>query len=145
MGPTADLEKFIEDKYHPGLEAFGRGDPEPNKRLFSRSEVVTLANPFGPPVRGWREVSEVMDRASSVIREGEVLGFDRVSTCSTGDVAWTIELERYRMKVGGAAEPSPVSLRVTTIFRREDGDWLIAHRHADPITTARPPESLIQD
>jgi hypothetical protein len=30
---------------------------------------------------------------------------------------------------------------VTTIFRREDDAWKIAHRHADPITTPRPIES----
>jgi hypothetical protein len=48
------------------------------------------------------------------------------------------------VKVAGAEEHSPSSLRVTTIFRREDGDWKIAHRHADPISEAQSPESLIQ-
>jgi hypothetical protein len=49
-----------------------------------------------------------------------------------------------RVKVAGAEEHSPSSLRATTIFRREDGEWKFAHRHADPITGARSPESLIQ-
>jgi ketosteroid isomerase-like protein len=39
---------------------------------------------------------------------------------------------------------TPVSVRVTSVFRREDGEWKLLHRHADPITAPRPPESVIR-
>jgi len=35
--------------------------------------------------------------------------------------------------------------RRTRIFRPEDGGWKIVHRHADPITTPQPAESVIQE
>jgi len=40
--------------------------------------------------------------------------------------------EHSRASVGGDA-PAPIELRVTLIFRREDGEWKEVHRHADPI------------
>jgi hypothetical protein len=55
-----------------------------------------------------------------------------------------VEIERYRGKVGGVDEITPNSLRVTTIFRREDGEWRIVQGHADPITSPRPIESTLE-
>ncbi len=85
-----------------------------------------------------------MDRAAANYRDGEVVGFDNVSTVIASDLAYTVEVERYRARVGGAEETAPVAVRVTTVFRREDGVWKVAHRHADTITAPRPPESVLQ-
>jgi ketosteroid isomerase-like protein len=35
-----------------------------------------------------------------------------------------------------------MSLRVTTVYRREDGEWKIVHRHADSITGHRSVDSI---
>jgi hypothetical protein len=45
-------------------------------------------------------------------------------------------------RVGASDHVAPFSLRVTNI-RREDRGWKLAHRHADPITTPRPIESVL--
>ena len=105
---------------------------------------MTLANPFGSPVRGWSEVSATLDRAAENYRDGEVVGFENVSAGNGSELAYTVEVESYRARVRGAAEIAPVALRVTTICRREDGTWKVVYRHADPITAPRPPESVIQ-
>jgi ketosteroid isomerase-like protein len=52
-------------------------------------------------------------------------------------------VERLSSKVSDREE-SRVSLRVTTIFRNEDGEWKLLHRHADPITSPRPAEAVVQ-
>jgi hypothetical protein len=59
---------------------------------------VTLANPFGPPARGWSEVSATLDRAATNYREGEVVGFENVSTVITPELAYTVEIENYRAR-----------------------------------------------
>ena len=61
------------------------------------------------------------------------------------DLACIVVVERYRAKVGGSENITPVTLRVTSILRAEDGTWKIVHRHADPISTPQPAESVIQE
>ena len=140
----SDLEEVLE-QYHRAVEAVVKGDSSPQERLWSRRDDVTLANPLGPPARGWTEVSDALRRAVSQLSDGEVLGVERISGYSSGDLAYVVEIERFRVKVGGAREPAPSSLRVTTIFRREEDGWRIVHRHADTITTPQPVESLVQE
>jgi ketosteroid isomerase-like protein len=102
-----------------------RRETRRNKRLYSRRDDVTLANPFGPPVRGWSQVSATLDRAAENYRDGEVVGFENVSTGIGSDLAYTVEVESYQARVGGAEEIAPVAVRVTTIFRREEDVWKV--------------------
>jgi ketosteroid isomerase-like protein len=132
------------EEYHRAGREITNGNPEVYKRLYSRREDVTVANPFGPPVRGWSEVSATLDRAAGNYRDGEIVGFENLSTVIAPELAYSVEVESYRARVGGAEELVPVSLRVTTVFRREGDAWKVAHRHADPITAPRPPESVIR-
>jgi ketosteroid isomerase-like protein len=142
--PRSDLERFI-DRYHSALEAFFlAGDAEPVKRLFSRRERATLANPFGAPARGWAEIEPTIDRAVANYRDAADLSFDHIAEDASDDLAYIFEIERVRARVGGSDELASVALRVTTVMRREEGEWRIDHRHADPISGSRPPESVIE-
>ncbi len=138
-----DLDATIE-QYHRALDGFMRSDPRPLHALYSRSDYVTIANPFGPPRRGWPAVEETTAQAASHFADGRAIGFDEVSRCVTPELAYIVELERYESKVGGGDNVNPHSSRVTTVFRREGDSWKIVHRHADGITAARPAESVIQ-
>ena len=126
-----------------GLE-ITRGNPEVYKSLWSRRDDVTLANPFGPPVRGWQEVSDRLDLAASKYEDGRDFESENVATVIGAELAYTVEVERFRTRVGGSDELTQVGVRATTVFRREDGEWKVTHRHGDPITSMRPAESVLQ-
>lgn len=132
-----ELEVLI-GRYHDALDAFATGDSEPMKSLVSHRDDVTLANPFGPPVLGWNKVSEALDYASSRFRKGRVTTFENLANYVSPDLATILEVEMWEAKVGERDDIAPFVLRVTTTFRREDGDWKIVHRHADPIATQDP-------
>ncbi len=140
---TFDFDEVVEH-YQRALGEYVKGDPEPVKMVFSHREDVTLANPLGPAVRGWEQVAATGERAASQLRDGEIVGFDIVAKYVTPELAYMVWGERVKAKFGGRQDVAPSALRVTTIFRPEDGTWKVVHRHADPITTAQPIESVIQ-
>lgn len=139
----SDFAQALQE-YHRAVDAFVTGDPEPQKALFSRRDDVTLANPLGPPICGWRQVEQAIDRAATTIREGEPTQWESISTVVTADLAYSVEIQRTRAKLSGAEGFESFALRVTSIFRREDGKWRVVHRHADPITTPRSVNSVLE-
>jgi len=143
---VTSIEDFdqVLDEYHLALDEFMKGNAEPAKMMFSEGADVTLGNPFGPFARGWNQVVETMERAAANYRDGEATNFENVAKYVTPDLAYVVEVERLRSKVGGREDVVALALRVTSIFRLEDDTWKILHRHADPITAARPAESVIQ-
>ena len=143
MSTVDDVDQLIE-QYHHALDEFMKGNPEPVQKLFSHREDVSLANPYGPPVRGWEQVANVTEHAASLRRDGRATGFEIVAKYVTSELAYVVQVERLEAKVGGREDITPYSLRATMIFRPEDGTWKVVHRHADPITTAQPAESVIQ-
>jgi hypothetical protein len=92
---TIDFDEVVE-LYHRAASEFVKGNPEPYKLVFSQREDVSLANPFGPVVHGWKQVAQTMERAASLYRDGEIMGFENVATYVTTDLAYIVEGERIR-------------------------------------------------
>jgi ketosteroid isomerase-like protein len=144
MAAVDDLDRVIE-QCQQALDEFVKGNPQPMQAMFSHREDVSLANPFGPPARGWEQVAATMDRAASNLRDGGMVAFENVAKYVTPELAYTVWVEQQKARVGGKEDVTPFALRVTMIFRPEEGTWKVVHRHADPITTARPAESVLEE
>jgi ketosteroid isomerase-like protein len=144
MTAEDDVDRLVE-QYRLALGEFVKGNPEPVKELYSHGEDVSLANPLGPPARGWEQVAQVIERAASNFRDGEMVAFEIVAKYATPELAYAVWLERANVKMGGMEDFAPSTLRVTMVFRPEDGTWKVVHRHADPITTAQPAESVLEE
>ena len=138
-----DAEALIE-RSHQAWDEFMRGDPSLALELFSRRDDATIMNPFVPYSRGWEQASATIAKAATYYRDGGAVEFERVATYRSADLVGILEIEHYRAKVGGSDELSTFSLRVSSILRREADGWRIAGRHADPITAARSPESVLE-
>ena len=143
MAAVDDVDELIE-RYHQALGQLVNGNPEPLKEVYSHRDDVSFANPFGPVVRGRDEAARAAEGSASKYRDGEIVGFENVAKYVTPELAYTVWIDRQKAKVGGREGLTPFALRVTMIFRPEDGTWKVVHRHADPITTAQPAESVIQ-
>lgn len=89
-------------------------------------------------------MAQTIEHASSLRRNGELVGIETIAKYVTADLGYVVQIERAKAKIGAREEITPYAVRATNIFRREDGVWKMVHRHADPITTAQPAESVIQ-
>jgi ketosteroid isomerase-like protein len=138
----SSLEAMVE-RCHSALGQIVRGNAEPWADLLSTEPDVSLGNPFGPFVLGFENVMSAARGAADRYRDGELIGFDRVATYETADLACVVEVERFRARVGDSPDIVPVSLRVTSLYRAESGEWKVAHRHADPITSPRQASSVV--
>ncbi len=143
MAAVDDFDEVVE-RYHRAADEFSRGNPDPVKDFYSARDDVAIANPFFPLTRGREQVVARLERSVQNFRDGEV-GFEKVVEWVSDELACLVELEEWRTKVGGREDITPFTLRVTTLFRAEGGEWKVVHRHADPITTARPAESVIPE
>jgi ketosteroid isomerase-like protein len=143
MTAVDHVDRLIE-QYQLALDEFMKGNPEPVQELFSHTEEASLANPYGPPVRGWDKVAKTTEHAASLRRDGRATSFEIVAKYVTAGLAYVVQIEHLESKIGESEDVTPYALRATMIFRPEDGTWKVVHRHADPITTAQPAESVIQ-
>lgn len=119
------------------------GDTQPWKDLFSHRDDATLANPFGGIAQGWNEIPARLGRAASYYSDGGVVGIRAISGSSSADLGYTIEIEEVRGRIAGRGDPATIALRVSSVFRLEDGAWRLVHRHADPAVALQSPESII--
>lgn len=142
MTAAAELDRVIE-RYHAAMLAIVRGDAEPAVNMYAEAEDVTLANPFGGIARGRAEVVDRLEKAAANYRDGEVVSFENYATYVAGDVAYLVEVERYTARVVDRENADDVAIRVTSIFRREAGEWRIVQRHADTRVGPQAPESVI--
>jgi ketosteroid isomerase-like protein len=143
MAALDDLDEVLE-RWQLAAGELVKGNPEPVQKLWSHREDVSLANPYGPPVRGWEQVAKTGEQAAAQFRDGEMVAFEIVEKHVTAELAYVVQIERAKAKIAGGEEITPFDPRVTMIFRPEEGTWKVVHRHADPITTPRPAESVIQ-
>jgi ketosteroid isomerase-like protein len=106
------------------------GDPQPRMELWSRRDPVTLFGAIGMSESGWDQLSKTFTWVASRFSEVSDFRFDVELVEVSGDMAYTLGFERFNGSIAGRPV-EPVTVRVTHIYRREDGEWKIVHRHAD--------------
>ena len=131
---TTEISHVIA-QYHAAVDAILRGNAELLNSLYSHRDDIILATPFGPPIVGWTQVSEQMAYHATRFREGNQISTELLAQYVSPELFTIMEIEHAQVKVGGRDELSPIHLRVTSIFRLEDGTWKLVSRHADPISS----------
>ena len=144
MGGDEDFQRAVEAVYAT-YGTFAAGDAAPFAALWSRADDVTIFGGFGAYERGWAEVGPRLDWAASRFGgDNPTTRYEPLAAGSSGDLGYAVGLERAEwQRLAGQDATRAGVLRVTHLFRREDGAWLIIHRHADPIADKTAPEAIL--
>ena len=104
---------------------FASGRAEAFQAMWSQKDDVTVLGAFGAVAHGWAEVGPRLSWAASHFTSGK-WNYEPISSRFGTELGYTVWMER-----GEGVFTTP--LRVTHVFRLEDDEWKIVHRHADPL------------
>ncbi len=131
MTERDDFLTWLTTVLRPAELALHNGDAGPRRSLWSRNEPVSVLgawrNAFGQLGIDelFTDLAESFSNCSSY--EIELQACDVV-----GDMAYTAGLEHTTACVDG--QQRTYTLRATQVYRREDGQWRVSHRHGDTVT-----------
>jgi ketosteroid isomerase-like protein len=106
------------------------GDAGPRRAMWSRRDPVSLMGAAMVSSSGVQAVEDVFDQVASRFSGCTGYEIELLAAGASGDLAYTVVLENTSCSTVGAG-PISYRLRVTHVYRREDGEWRIVHRHAD--------------
>jgi ketosteroid isomerase-like protein len=143
----SELDDFLTPTLTRQLEAekaIINGDPGPRLAMWSTQEPVTIFGADRTTI-GSEEVTQAFHWLATRFSNLTDYRFELVAAGVSGDLAYTLGYERIVFSIDGGPV-APFTLRVTHVYRREDGEWKIIHRHADrpPVDQTPPADASTQ-
>lgn len=128
MGDRDDFLGWFNTTWREAEVALHHGDAEPRNQTWSERGPVTLfgawLNAYDPA--GVRDVFQKLGQAFSEATSSDI---ELIAAEVSGDLAYTAHREFTSTRVNG--EEREYVLRVTQVYRRENGTWKVVHRHGD--------------
>jgi ketosteroid isomerase-like protein len=134
----SELDDFLTTTVARQVEAeraIHDGDPGPRLAMWSTTDPVTVLGAVRTAT-GREEVSQLFRWLGAHFSDCTSYRYELVAAGVSGDLAYTVGYEHTSTSWDGVPM-EPYVLRVTHAYRREDGEWKIAHRHADSVPAER--------
>ncbi len=126
----SDFDQFMKER-EAAASAYCRGVADDVDALTSAKNPASFFGPDGKAVKGAKAVKENFAGGARQFGPKGESRFEIFEANASGDVGYWTGIQHATVEMGG--KTVPMSLRVTELFRREDGDWKLVHRHADPL------------
>ena len=136
MSELDDFLAAVLPRQREAETAIHRGDAAPRKAFWSDSEPVTVLG-AARSAYNRAELESLFDWLAGRFSNGEPAQFELIAASATGDLGYLVGYEHTTVSIAGGSRET-YDLRVTLIFRRENGEWRAVHRHADPRSEAQP-------
>ena len=107
------------------------GDASPRRAIWSRNEPVSVLGAWRNAY-GQDELDELFTALAKSFSDCTSYALELQACDVMGDMAYTAGLEQTSASVDG--QPRSYTLRAAQVYRREGGEWKVAHRHGDTVT-----------
>lgn len=134
---SQDFRQFMRER-EAAAQAYVSGETAPLGQIVTHGASATFFGPKGGYETGADHVYDVYRRDAGHFKSGES-HFEVLQMAEGGDVAFWTGLQHAIAKLDGSDQEMPMHLRVTEVFRREDGEWKMVHRHADRLAEEESP------
>jgi ketosteroid isomerase-like protein len=131
MSNRDDFLTWVTTALYEAEVALHNGDATPRRAIWSRNEPVSVLGAWRNAY-GQDEVDELFTSLAGSFSACTSYRFELVAYDVVGDMAYTAGLEHTSASVDG--QPRSYTLRATQVYRREDGEWKVAHRHGDTVS-----------
>lgn len=131
MSVRDDFLAWTQSRLRDAEIALHSGDPGPRLAIWSTREPVSVLGAARSAV-GQQEVRDLFHSLGDTFSDCTSYVYEILAADVIGDMGFTAGYERTQASING--EPRRYVLRATQIYRREEGDWKVAHRHADAAT-----------
>lgn len=121
-------------------DAFVNGDPDPVDKIATHVSPATLFGPSGHCIEGADKVNAANKKGAESFAPGGENHFDILQTDADTRIGFWAGIQRTTLTMKGKEKPISMNLRVTEVFVRQEGEWRLVHRHADPVKSETVPE-----
>jgi len=126
-----DFRAWVTSTLYEAEVALHNGDAKPRRAIWSRQEPVSILGAWRD-AHGSQEVEDAFTFLERSFSDCTSYRFELQAYDVAGDMAYTVGREHISASVEG--QPRSFILRATQVYRRESGEWKVAHRHADTVT-----------
>jgi ketosteroid isomerase-like protein len=137
MSETDDFLAAMIPRQVDADTALHNGDPSLRMALWSHRHPVTVLG-AAMSASGWDDTRRTFEWIASRFSDCESFELEIIAAGVSGDLAYTTGYEHTKASINGT--PRSYTLRVTHVYRREDREWRIVHRHADAATAVEIPK-----
>ena len=130
MSDKDDFLAWVGSRLKDAEAALHNGDAGPRRAIWSRHDPVSVLGAW-KSATGQEELDQLFAGLEKTFSDCTSYSHEIVAADVVGDMAYTAGYEHTQASVNG--EPRTYTLRATQIYRREDGDWKVVHRHADTV------------
>jgi ketosteroid isomerase-like protein len=132
-------------RFEEGTSRFLNGDPTLWKQHASHRDDAMIMGAWGAYEKGWAEVGPRYEWAAARFKEsGATVQVEYLTCAVSGELAYTVAIERSEVRLVDQDTPAAMALRVTHLFRQEEGEWKLVLRHADPLIEKTAPATVLQ-